>query len=136
MTRILDYAPSDEQSLVSRILLAVHQAADEAFSGNGVKGRNQAKTVLAAKNPAGSVDERGPIPTPATNGAAANLPQDLSSDNSRPHASAFSKVIDDSEFDDIMAEKHKSRKWIFLIIMLATAAFVALALLIGTRGLR
>lgn len=119
MTRIVDYAPSDEQSLVSRVLLAVNKAADEAFPEGPAKDRGQVKTVLAATPPA-----VGP-------GKAAQVP------NPRPqHASAFSRINEDSDFDYIVEEKQRSRKWIFLVIMMATAAFVALALLIANRDLR
>ncbi|NDE14089.1 hypothetical protein EBZ80_04080 [bacterium] len=136
MTRIVDYAPSDEQTLVSRILLSVHQAADEVFSGSRVKERNQAKTVLSAQGAAGPAN--GPkIPSPPViNRVDVSDRSRQPAANSRPHDSAFSKIVDDSEFDQILAEKQKSRKWIFLIITLATAAFVALALLVGNRGLR
>jgi len=136
MTRIVDYAPSDEQSLVSRILLSVHQAVDEVFSGNRVKERSQAKTVRSAQYLAGPANSPVNIPAPAVSRADASHRSGRSVANSRPYDSAFSKIADDSEFDHILAEKQKSRKWIFLIITLATAAFVALALLVGNRGLR
>lgn len=131
MTRIIDYAPSDEQSLVSRILLAVHKAADEAFpAGTGMQ-RQYAKTLVAAGNGSEKTPEAPPALRPIPPALTPAMPSKMPS-QVRP----FNGTHDDSDIDYLLGEKQKSRKLLFFAIVMATAAFVALALLISSRNFR
>lgn len=131
MTRIIDYAPSDEQSLVSRILLAVHKAADEAFpAGTGMQ-RQYAKTLVAAGHEAEKKPEAQPPLRPVLPASPSSISAKLPS-----QVKPFTGTPDDNEIDYLLGEKQKSRKFLFAAIALATAAFVALALLISSRNFR
>jgi hypothetical protein len=131
VTRIIDYAPSDEQSLVSRILLTVHKAADEAFPvGKGMQ-RQYAKTVVAGGNAANKTPEAPPAPRPVPSAQNSAMPSKMSS-----QVRLLSGTHDDSEIDYLLGEKQKSRKLLFFAIVMATAAFVALTLLISSRNFR
>ena len=131
MTRIIDYAPSDEQSLVSRILLTVHKAADEAFpAGKGMQ-RQYAKTLVAGGNGADKPLEAPPAQRPVPAAQYSAMDSKMSS-QVRPLTGAH----EDSEIDYLLGEKQKSRKVLFFAIVMATTAFVALALLISSRNFR
>ncbi len=136
MTRIVDYTPSDEQSLVSRILLTVHKAADDAFpAGHGVQ-RQYAKTIVAndghgLKKPEARPAIR-PVPPALSSGPLSSQSSSAFSSQARP----FTGTHDDREIDYLLSEKQKSRKLIFFAIVMATGAFVALALLISSRNFR
>ena len=145
MTRIVDYAPSDEQGLVGRILLAVHKAADEAFpSGREAVQRQFAKTVVAATGTAAkAAQSKPPLPAPLSQARPLSQHRPISQQRalSQPAKSIFSKhgkiftsAPDESDIDYLISEKQKSRKLVFFVIALATAAFIALTLLITSRN--
>lgn len=131
MTRIIDYAPSDEQSLVSRILLAVHKAADEAFPAGKAMQRQYAKTLVAGGNGADKTPEAPPALRPVPSALNSAMHSKISS-----QVKPFTGTPDDNEIDYLLGEKQKSRKLLFFAIVMATAAFVALALLISSRNFR
>ncbi len=132
MTRIIDYAPSDEQNLVSRILLAVHKAADEAFpAGKGIQ-RQYAKTLVAGGE---KTPDLRPVPHAMQQVINSKMPSQLSSRMSS-QIGPLTGTHDDGEIDYLLGEKQKSRKLLFVAIVMATTAFVALALLISSRNFR
>ncbi len=47
MNRILDFSPSQEEAVVSRVLVLVHQAIDDAFPSAEKAGRQFTKTVFS-----------------------------------------------------------------------------------------
>jgi hypothetical protein len=47
--RILEFTPSQEEAVVSRVLVLVHQAVDESFPGVEKAGRQFTKTVFSAE---------------------------------------------------------------------------------------
>lgn len=129
MTRIIDYAPSDEQSLVSRVLIAVHKAIDDAFPDGAPSARHEVKTQLAAGQPGSNQSSPSRRQKPVTDDVRQNEAA------FSHHASGFSQVGDENDFDLLIAERQKKRKWVFFVIMIATAAFVALALILANRNL-
>jgi hypothetical protein len=50
MSRILEFQPSDEQSIVARVLLELHQAIDANFPEANQASRQFTKTVLTSQN--------------------------------------------------------------------------------------
>lgn len=54
MTRILEFQPSSEEAVASRVLVLVHQAVDKHFPGAGKATRQFTKTVFAG-NPDGGM---------------------------------------------------------------------------------
>lgn len=137
MSRIVDYTPSNEHGIVSRILIAVHKAADRNFPANGQ--RQYAKTAVAGdalpKPPAPPVAVAGPV-SQANPGASSQIsPIAFSANRPGTLPSGFSQnTREDSDFDFLVSEKQKSRRFFFLMIVLATTAFVALALLLSSRN--
>ena len=143
MSRIVDYTPSNEQGIVSRILVAVHKAADRNFPPSGQ--RQYAKTAVA-----GDAVPRPPVPPVLVAEATAQAnpvnpqvgrvssqisPLAFSGRRQGTMPSGFSHTTrEDSDFDFLVSEKQKSRRFFFLMIVLATTAFVALALLLSSRN--
>ena len=139
MTRIVDYAPSDEQGLVGRVLLAVHKAADGAFpSGREAVQRQFAKTVVATTGTAAkAAQSKPPLPAPLSQQRPISQQRPLSQQPKSifsKHGKSFTRAPDESDIDYLISEKQKSRKLVFFVIVLATAAFIALTLLITSRN--
>ncbi|MEY4632288.1 MAG: hypothetical protein RIQ81_2408 [Pseudomonadota bacterium] len=131
MTRIVDYTPSNEHGIVSRILLAVHKTADRTFPASGQ--RQYAKTAVAADaNPRQPVP---PIPVLHPEKKSQVSPVAFVEPRSGVAPPAMSHTTrEDSDFDFLVSEKQKSRRFFFMMIVLATTAFVALALLLSSRN--
>jgi hypothetical protein len=79
MNRILEFSPSPEEAVVSRILVLVHQTVDECFPAVAQQNRQFTKTLF-------SDGERTAIgnPSDAASGAAFALEEDTASDNKVP----------------------------------------------------
>lgn len=86
MTRILEFQPTDEHTVVARVLVELHQAIDLHFPGATPSARQFTKTVLT--NHAGEstrIDNAIPPPTPAEafEGMPAPARENSSSDAAR-----------------------------------------------------
>ena len=58
MSRILEYHFADEQTVVSRILLELHQTLDASFPGSAATNRQFSKTVFSAQSEKTNVDSQ------------------------------------------------------------------------------
>ena len=141
MSRIVDYTPANEQGIVSRILLAVHKSADNKFPASAQ--RQFAKTAVAEQNAATSKDNAHKNPFEAEQSPPSNSafnpsisPSMLKSQfkqftSNQPMSSV---TRDDSQFDFLVSEKQKSGRMFFIMTVMATTAFIALALLLASRN--
>lgn len=114
MNRILDFTPSQEEALVARVLVLVHQTVDDAFPSAEKATRQFTKTVFsddnertaigrpgdaeqfaegeatgparhAASPPAPTAGHQLPPPPPAKGAATAPLPPQPIADKTAPH---------------------------------------------------
>jgi hypothetical protein len=79
MNRILEFSPSPEEAVVSRILVLVHQTVDECFPAVAQANRQFTKTLF-------SDGERTAIGNPEGTSAAFAQEEDTASDNKPPAA--------------------------------------------------
>lgn len=56
MSRILEFQPTDEQTVIARVLVELHQAIDVNFPGANPSARQFSKTVLTHQNDSTRVD--------------------------------------------------------------------------------
>jgi hypothetical protein len=146
LSRIVDYTPANEQGIVSRILLAVHKTADSKFPASAQ--RQFAKTAVAEQAAAVGGPQLSAEAASETPGPSASVQPARSAFNPSINPSllrskfnpipsgqpASQSSRDDSRFDFLVSEKQKSRRLFFAMIVLATAAFMALALLLASRN--
>ena len=56
MSRILEFQPTDEQTVIARVLVELHQAIDSNFPGVNPSTRQFSKTVLTKQNESTKID--------------------------------------------------------------------------------
>lgn len=137
MTKLIDFTPSDEQGLVSRILVNIHQALDQENAGqNGKDSLNVIKKkkhqeTLVAQTPGIRHSHVSP-------GAAPKPEHERSGDRLNSGFSNYSRpltgVRTEMEVDLLYEKRRKSKSRLFLVIVIATTAFIALALLLSNRS--
>ncbi len=64
MSRILELQPTDEQTIVARVLLELHQAIDQHFPNANESSRQFSKTVLSHRSEATAIDQQPNLPSP------------------------------------------------------------------------
>ena len=60
MSRILEFQPTDEQTVIARVLLDLHQAIDANFPGANPSARQFSKTVLTHQSESTRIDNTPP----------------------------------------------------------------------------
>ena len=68
MSRILEFQPTDEQTVVSRVLIELHQAIDQHFPGANPGSRQFTKTVLTSQSESTRIDNLPGKPTAESRG--------------------------------------------------------------------
>lgn len=92
MSRILEFQPTDEHTVVSRVLVELHQAIDSHFPGVNASARQFTKTVLTNQGESTRVDN-----TPASGGSQPN--------NKRPQKSE--QIKDDARLSMTPQSSHR-----------------------------
>ncbi|MCX6124837.1 MAG: hypothetical protein NTV34_08830 [Proteobacteria bacterium] len=64
MSRILEFHPSDEQTIVARVLLELHQEIDLHFPDTKGSSRQFTKTVLSSNSESTAIDQQPGQPSP------------------------------------------------------------------------
>jgi hypothetical protein len=142
MSRILEFIPSDEQTVVARVLLELHQAIDINFPNANPSGRQFAKTILTSQSEATRTDNNPnsghnrPNPLPGRSDVSGRASRDAGEAASTP---AFGAKKSKSHFqfktDEIktlMGENQLSRRiatilWVLLGLGLATLTWLVLS---------
>ena len=79
MNRILEFSPSQEEAVVSRILVLVHQTVDECFPAAAKASRQFTKTVFSEEGERTAIGE-----LPGPSGTPFGVEEDTASDNRPP----------------------------------------------------
>lgn len=125
MSRIIEFQPADEQTVVARVLLELHQAIDANFPDANQTNRQFAKTVLTSQNESTRVDgvpnsifNRGN--KPSKDQAAAKPPQSLISMTPKSGVRKAHTMFGTDDIKTIMGQSTASRRvtqilWILLV---------------------
>lgn len=138
MSRILEFQPTDEQTVVARVLVELHQAIDAHFPGANPSARQFTKTVLTNQGESTRVDN---VPTSAErrSAAQADIPeaqfaeQEISKLSMTPRGSQQMKMAETplatADLKRLMGESPTSRVVTRLLIgafVVGVAVFIAL----------
>lgn len=139
MTKLIDFTPSDEHSLVARILLNINQTLDHGLSSHPKHNKRgtivsqqkgQDKTVVAQHAGVAPISNRATTSrAPSVQRASQQQFSSAANQLSNPHSHMHTEF----EVDLLTAKRSKSKQLLFTVIVIATTAFIALALLLANR---
>jgi hypothetical protein len=115
MGRIIEFQPADEQTVVARVLLELHQAIDANFPDANQTNRQFAKTVLTSQNESTRIDG---IPNPifsrqnssSKDQGAAKAPQSLLSMTPKSGVRKSHTMFGTDDIKTIMGQSTASRR--------------------------
>jgi hypothetical protein len=83
MSRILEFQPTDEQTVIARVLVELHQAIDISFPGANPSARQFSKTVLTHQNESTRVDNTPSVKPEPKSGQSQKNEDKIRQDSSR-----------------------------------------------------
>lgn len=137
MSRILEFQPTDEQTIIARVLVELHQAIDASFPNARPSAKQFSRTVLTNQgestridNIAQPNDERLNVSAPTANDfqtATSNLSNISMTPNSAIKNRAIEKPLHTAQIKTLMGESYGSR---ILRQILITALIIGFAIFV------
>jgi len=140
MSRILEFQPSDEQTIVARVLVELHQAIDVSFPNAKPSARQFSRTVLTNQGESTRIDNM-PQSSEERSAASGNeLGQQLSTSQEQismtprtgVNPANFDPPLQTGQLQKILGESRGSRitqKVLFLLLIAGIFVFAWLAVL-------
>ena len=125
MSRILEFQPADEQTVVARVLLELHQAIDTHFPDVKGSSRQFTKTVLSSRGEATAVDQRPDAQGAGSSGASDQAGQQQ--DRGRDRDKAASKRKDLKPGDEVLSHTNRRGEFENLEFSKADSAIAAMS---------
>jgi hypothetical protein len=135
MSRILEFQPTDEQTIVARVLVELHQAIDVSFPDAKPSARQFSRTVLTNQGESTRVDNAPPPPDDAAPDqdldAAENSPSPNSQVSMTPktgvNARGFDAPLPTGHLQKLIVESRGSfllRRLLVVLLCIGVIAFI------------
>ncbi len=141
MSRILEFQPTDEQTIVARVLVELHQAIDVSFPNVKPSAKQFSRTVLTNQGESTRVDNKPQVSderviTPLNEDAASEQDEPGQYISMTPRTNAKNRVKDQflhtAQLKTIIGESYASRlvrKILVILLLLGLGAFAWLVLI-------
>jgi hypothetical protein len=141
MSRILEFQPTDEQTIVARVLVELHQAIDVSFPNVKPSAKQFSRTVLTNQGESTRVDNKPQVSderiiTPLNEDGTPELSDGGQYISMTPRTDAKNRVKDQllhtAQLKTIIGESYTSRlirKLLIILLLLGLGAFAWLVLI-------